>query len=190
LRPATSISLSVTHFCEASRGLGSLRACSRRRRGMTHPFLEAVASELGDRGIASLRYNFPFVDRRSKRPDPPALAHATVRAAVTKAADCSRTTAPSRGEVLRRRMTSQAQASSPPPAVRGLVFLGFPLHAAKRPSAERAAHLFDAQIPMLFLQGTRDDQPDLDHLRPLCERLGDNARQPSPSGLRPRSGSG
>ena len=87
-------------------------------------------------------------------------------------------------------MTSQAQASSPPPAVRGLVFLGFPLHAAKRPSAERAAHLFDAQIPMLFLQGTRDDLADLDHLRPLCERLGDNARQPSPSGLRPRSGSG
>ena len=77
-------------------------------------------------------------------------------------------------------MTSQAQASSPLPAVRGLVFLGFPLHAAKRPSAERAAHLFDAQIPMLFLQGTRDDLADLDHLRPLCERLGDNARQPSP----------
>jgi uncharacterized protein len=72
-------------------------------------------------------------------------------------------------------MTSQAQASSPLPAVRGLVFLGFPLHAAKRPSAERAAHLFDAQIPMLFLQGTRDDLADLDHLRSLCERLGERA---------------
>ena len=144
--------------------------------GMTHPFLEAVASELDDRGIATLRYNFPFVERRSKRPDPPALAHATVRAAVTKA----REIAPelplvAGGKSFGGRMTSQAQASSPLPAVRGLVFLGFPLHAAKRPSAERAAHLFDAQIPMLFLQGTRDDLADLDHLRSLCERLGERA---------------
>ena len=139
-------------------------------------FLEAVASELGDRGIASLRYNFPFVERRSKRPDPPALAHATVRAAVMKA----REIAPelplvAGGKSFGGRMTSQAQASSPLPAVLGLVFLGFPLHAAKRPSAERAAHLFDAQIPMLFLQGTRDDLADLDHLRPVCERLGERA---------------
>jgi predicted alpha/beta-hydrolase family hydrolase len=79
------------------------------------------------------------------------------------------------GKSFGGRMTSQAQASSPLPAVRGLVFLGFPLHAAKRPLAERAAHLFDAQIPMLFLQGTRDDLADLDHLRSLCERLGERA---------------
>jgi hypothetical protein len=144
--------------------------------GMTHRFLETAAAELARRGIATLRYNFPFMERRAGRVDPPALAHATVRAAVAAAArlvpDLPLVAG---GKSFGGRMTSQAQAASPLPQVRGLAFLGFPLHPAKRPSAERAAHLAAVQVPMLFLQGTRDALADLDQLRPVCEGLGRRA---------------
>lgn len=142
--------------------------------GMTHPSMEAVAVELAARGIATLRYQFPYMELGQKRPDPPALCHATVRAAVTKAGEL---TLPliAGGRSFGGRMTSQAQAKSALPGVRGLAFLGFPLHPAGRPSDERAAHLFDVQLPMLFLQGTRDALAELSLLRPLVDRLGKRA---------------
>ncbi|HUL09826.1 MAG TPA: alpha/beta family hydrolase [Candidatus Acidoferrum sp.] len=144
--------------------------------GMAHPFLAAVAAELGERGIATLRYQFPYMEQRAKRPDPPALAQATVRAAVAEAArrvpDLPLVAG---GKSFGGRMTSQAQAAAPLAGVRGLAFLGFPLHPAGRPSDERAAHLLDVQIPMLFLQGTRDALADLTLLRLVVERLGKRA---------------
>ena len=144
--------------------------------GMAHPFMERVASELGERGIATLRYQFPYMEQGSKRPDQPLLAQATVRAAVGAAARL----APALpmiagGKSFGGRMTSQAQAASPLPGVRGLVFFGFPLHPAGKPSDQRAEHLFEVHVPMLFLQGTRDALADLALLAPLIERLGDRA---------------
>jgi predicted alpha/beta-hydrolase family hydrolase len=144
--------------------------------GMNHPFMAAVAAELAQRGIATLRYQFPSMERGAKRPDPPKVAQATVRAAVAAAMRA----VPSLpliagGKSFGGRMTSQAQAEAPLPGVRGLVFLGFPLHPAGRPSAERAEHLFAVQVPMLFLQGTRDPLAVLDELQPLCKALGKRA---------------
>jgi predicted alpha/beta-hydrolase family hydrolase len=144
--------------------------------GMTHPFLAAVAAGLAERDIATLRYQFPYMERRSKRPDPPKLAQATVRAAVAAAGRLI----PglplfAGGKSFGGRMTSQSQAESPLCGVRGLVFLGFPLHPPGRPSDERAKHLFEVQVPMLFLQGTRDDFASLTVLQPLIERLGPRA---------------
>jgi predicted alpha/beta-hydrolase family hydrolase len=137
---------------------------------MTHPFMTEIARGLAERSVATLRYQFPYMERGSKRPDAPALAHATVRAAVTEA---SRLKVPlfAGGKSFGGRMTSQAQAISPLPGVRGLVFLGFPLHPPGNPSDERAKHLFEVQIPMLFLQGTRDEFANLDLLQPLCKKL-------------------
>ena len=142
--------------------------------GMTHPFMAAVANELAERGIATLRYHFPYMEQKSKRPDSPKVAHATVRAAVAEAA---RVNLPlfAGGKSFGGRMTSQAQAASPLPAVRGLVFLGFPLHPPGQPSDERAKHLFDVEIPMLFLQGTRDDFAKVELLDPLRDQLGAKA---------------
>ena len=141
--------------------------------GMKHPFLAAVAAELAQRGIATLRYQFPYMERGGKRPDPPAVTHATVRAAVN-AAQQLLPDLPliAGGKSFGGRMTSQAQAKAPLPGVYGLAFLGFPLHPAGRPSQDRAEHLFDVQIPMLFLQGTRDTLAELDQLEPLCRTLG------------------
>src|SRR5438046_972574 len=144
--------------------------------GMTHPFLRAIANGLGDRGIATLRYQFPYMEQGSKRPDAPKIAHAAVRAAVGEAARL----APglplfAGGKSFGGRMTSQAQAASPLPGVRGLVFLGFPLHPAGRPSDERGKHLVDVQVPMLFLQGTRDDLANLPLVEALCQQLGSRA---------------
>jgi predicted alpha/beta-hydrolase family hydrolase len=145
--------------------------------GMTHPFLEAVARELAERGIASLRYQFPFMEQGARRPDPPRLAHATVRAAVAEAARIAPGLALiAGGRSFGGRMSSQAQAASPLPGVRGLAFLGFPLHPAGRPSSERGKHLLDVKIPMLFLQGARDALAELQHLQPLIDGLGDRAR--------------
>jgi uncharacterized protein len=144
--------------------------------GMAHPFMQSMADELGARGIASLRYQFPYVERGSRRPDPPELCHATVRAAVLKAAELAPTLPCfAGGKSFGGRMTSQAQATSPLPGVRGLIFLGFPLHPAGRPSDARGQHLSEVRIPMLFLQGTRDDLADLTLLEPLIERLGSRA---------------
>jgi hypothetical protein len=144
--------------------------------GMAHPFMAAVATDLAARRIATLRYQFPYMEARAKRPDPPALAQATVRAAVSEAARLLPALALiAGGKSFGGRMTSQAQAASPLPGVRGLAFLGFPLHPAGRPSDQRGAHLSDVNVPMLFLQGTRDALADLALLRPLVERLGARA---------------
>lgn len=144
--------------------------------GMAHPFMVAVADELAGRGIASLRYQFPYMEEGGKRPDPPKLAQAAVRAAVEEAARL----VPSLpliagGKSFGGRMTSQAWAASALPGVRGLVFLGFPLHPAGKPSDERAEHLSDVKIPMLFLQGTRDALADVKLLKPVIKRLGARA---------------
>ena len=143
---------------------------------MTHPFLAAVAAELYARNIATLRYQFPYMEAKSKRPDAPKLAQATVRAAVEEAARLTpKLPLLAGGKSFGGRMTSQAQAAEPLPNVRGLVFLGFPLHAAGNPSRERGAHLADIRIPMLFLQGTRDALADLNQLKPLIASLGKRA---------------
>ena len=136
--------------------------------GMTHPFMTGVANELSARGIATLRYQFPYMEKRSKRPDSPKVAQATVRAAVAEASrQLPGLPLIAGGKSFGGRMTSQAQAASPLQGVRGLAFLGFPLHPAGAPSSDRAKHLFDVQVSMLFLQGTRDE---LAHL-PLIESL-------------------
>ena len=143
---------------------------------MEHPFMAAIAAELGALRIATLRYQFPYMERRARRPDPPALCHATVRAAVAEAARL----APALpivagGRSFGGRMTSQAQALSPLPGVRGLAFLGFPLHPAGKPSSDRAKHLAEVKIPMLFLQGTRDALAELSLLEPVVKGLGSRA---------------
>ena len=144
--------------------------------GMTHPFMTAAANELAQRGIATLRYNFPYMEKRSKRPDSPKIAQATVRAAVAHAARLLPLVPLfAGGKSFGGRMTSQAQAAAPLPGVRGLVFLGFPLHAPGRPSDERAQHLYEIRIPMLFLQGTRDEFADFSLLEPVMGRLGARA---------------
>jgi uncharacterized protein len=141
--------------------------------GMTHAFMAAVATELGARGIATLRYQFPYMEKGGRRPDPPKLAHATVRAAVNEAARVlPNLPLLAGGKSFGGRMTSQAQAAAELPGVRGLAFLGFPLHPAGRPSRERGQHLFDVQIPMLFLQGSRDQLAMLDQIELLCGALG------------------
>jgi predicted alpha/beta-hydrolase family hydrolase len=144
--------------------------------GMTHPFMAAIADGLAERGVATLRYQFPYMEKGGKRPDAPKLAQATVRAAV---ADASRLVPGlpliAGGKSFGGRMTSQAQAESPLPGVRGLAFLGFPLHGAGHPSEGRAAHLFEVEIPMLFLQGTRDALADIALMRKLVASLGKRA---------------
>ncbi|WP_206860603.1 alpha/beta family hydrolase [Lysobacter changpingensis] len=144
--------------------------------GMAHPFMAAVAEGLAERGIASLRYQFPYMEQGSRRPDTPRLAHATVRAAVAEAAR-RRPELPlfAGGKSFGGRMTSQAQAQSPLPGVHGLAFLGFPLHPPKKPSDERAAHLSDIDVPMLFLQGTRDELGQMDLMQAVVQRLGARA---------------
>jgi hypothetical protein len=140
--------------------------------GMAHPFMAAVANGLAERGIATLRYQFPYMEHGSKRPDTPKLAQATVRAAVAEASRRLPELALfAGGKSFGGRMTSQAQAASPLSGVRGLIFLGFPLHPAGRPSDDRGAHLFDVQIPMLFLQGTRDALADLQLMQTLAGQL-------------------
>lgn len=144
--------------------------------GMLHPFMANLATDLAARGIATLRYQFPYMEKHGRRPDPPALCHATVRAAV----DAARALLPSLplfagGKSFGGRMTSQAQAANPMPQVRGLAFLGFPLHPPKQPSDSRAAHLLKVQVPMLFLQGARDVYAEPDLLNPLITVLAGRA---------------
>jgi predicted alpha/beta-hydrolase family hydrolase len=141
--------------------------------GITHAFMEDVAAGLAERDIASLRYQFPYMERGSGRTDPPPVCHATVRAAVEEAARLlPGVPLFAGGKSFGGRMTSQAQAASPLPGARGIIFLGFPLHLAKKPSDSRAAHLADVRIPMLFLQGTRDELADLELLEPVTRKLG------------------
>jgi predicted alpha/beta-hydrolase family hydrolase len=144
--------------------------------GMRHHFLEDVAGALAVRGVATLRYQFPYVEHGSRRPDPPGMLEATVRAAVAKA----RELAPdlplvAGGKSMGGRMTSNAMAHRSLDGVRGLVFLGFPLHPPKQPGVARGEHLARVQVPMLFLQGTRDTLADLELITGVCERLGPQA---------------
>ncbi len=144
--------------------------------GMRHPFMATIAAGLADRGIACLRYQFHYMEEGNRRPDPPALAHVTVRAAVAAAAKLvPNLPLFAGGKSFGGRMTSQAQSAEPLPGVRGLIFLGFPLHPSGKPSHERAAHLVDVRVPMLFLQGTRDTLAALDELKPVCKALGKRA---------------
>src|SRR5258708_9562950 len=141
--------------------------------GMTHPFMAAIAGGLGERGVATLRYQFPYMEKGSKRPDSPAIAQAAVRAAVAEAGRrCAGLRLIAGGKSFGGRMTSQAQAMAPLAGVDGLAFLGFPLHPAGKPSSDRAKHLSDVQVPMLFLQGTRDALAELSLLEPVVKGLG------------------
>lgn len=144
--------------------------------GMRHKFMEQMADRLADQGVATLRYQFPYMEEGGRRPNPPAVLAATVRSAV----DCAREAVSdlplfAGGKSMGGRMTSTAASKEPLAGVRGLVFFGFPLHAAGRPGTERGDHLDGVDAPMLFLQGTRDRLAELDLLRPICERLGDRA---------------
>ena len=144
--------------------------------GMNHPFMTRASEALSARGIATHRFDFPYMKAGRSRPDSPAVAEAAVRAAVAEAARVS----PglpllAGGKSFGGRMTSQAQAKEPLPGVRGLVFFGFPLHAPGRPGVERAEHLSAVEIPMLFLQGTRDEFASLDLLQGVVKRLGSRA---------------
>ncbi|HEX6411181.1 MAG TPA: alpha/beta family hydrolase [Sphingomicrobium sp.] len=144
--------------------------------GMTHKAMESNAQGLAERGIATLRYQFLYMEKGSKRPDPPRLAHAVVRAAAAEALRL----APdlplfAGGRSFGGRMTSQAQADAPLPGVKGLAFLGFPLHPAGKPGADRAEHLARVDVPMLFVSGDRDALAELDLLRPVVDRLGERA---------------
>ncbi len=144
--------------------------------GMAHPFMAAASEGLAERGIATFRYQFPYMAKGSKRPDTPKVAQDSVREAVADAARRVPGLALfAGGKSFGGRMTSQAQAASPLPGVRGLVFLGFPLHPPGKPSDERARHLFDVKVPMLFLQGTRDELADPALLQPLVKQLGKRA---------------
>jgi predicted alpha/beta-hydrolase family hydrolase len=144
--------------------------------GMRHPFMAKLANDLAERRIATLRYQFPYMERQGKRPDTPVVCHAAVRAAVAAASGL----VPglpliAGGKSFGGRMTSQAQATAPLPGVRGLAFLGFPLHPPKQPSDSRGEHLARVQIPMLFLQGARDTFAESALLNPLVQRLGSRA---------------
>jgi hypothetical protein len=144
--------------------------------GMAHPFLERLAVELAKTGIATLRYQFPYMEDRRRVPDRPELLLSTVAAAVRLATEA----APglpflAGGKSMGGRMTSQAAAENLLGAVRGLVFFGFPLHPPNRPGTKRAEHLAQVGVPMLFLQGTRDTLADLTLLRPVCAKLGSRA---------------
>jgi predicted alpha/beta-hydrolase family hydrolase len=145
--------------------------------GMAHPFMASVAAGLRERDVAVLRYQFVYMEQGSRRPDRPALAQGAVRAAVARAAELL----PGvplfvGGKSFGGRMSSQAQAEAPMQGVRGLVFFGFPLHAAGKPADTRAAHLADVKVPMLFLQGSRDKLAELDLLRPVVAGLGRRAK--------------
>lgn len=144
--------------------------------GMAHASMTAIAEGLKERGVATLRFQFPYMERGSKRVDSPKVAHATVRAAVSEARQHSgKLPLFAGGKSFGGRMTSQAQAAAPLEGVHALVFFGFPLHPAGAPSVERAAHLQDIAIPMLFLQGTNDALADVALLRPALAKLGRRA---------------
>jgi uncharacterized protein len=144
--------------------------------GMSHPLMTELAEQLADRGIATLRYQFPYMQQGARRPDPPGVAHATVRAAVNAAARrLPGLPLFAGGKSFGGRMTSQAQAEAALAGIRGLVFLGFPLHPAKRPSLDRAQHLAKVGVPMLFLQGARDALAEHALITGVVAELGDRA---------------
>ena len=144
--------------------------------GMRHPFLEAIAQALFDRGVATLRYEFAYMEQHKSRPDPPAVAAARVREAVDRAAaEWPGLPLVAGGKSFGGRMTSTAQAEKPLEGVSGLAFLGFPLHPPGKPSVSRAEHLYAVEVPMLFLQGTRDEFARLELITEVCRKLGPRA---------------
>lgn len=144
--------------------------------GMSHAFMAAIAQGLAERGIATLRFNFPYMEQGSKRPDSPAVAHAAVRAAVAEASrQLPGVPLFAGGKSFGGRMTTQAQATEALPDVQGIVLVGFPLHPAGKPSTERAAHLAGVKLPMLFLQGTHDGLADLGLITQTTASLGKRA---------------
>lgn len=144
--------------------------------GMRHPFMEAICEQLAARRLATFRYQFPYMEQGRRSPSPRGVLLATVRAAVAAAAkEAGGLPLLAGGKSMGGRMTSLAASEEPLPGVRGLVFLGFPLHAAGRPSGERGDHLAGVTVPMLFLQGTRDKLAELSLLEPLCRELGRRA---------------
>ncbi len=179
-KPVTISVSEQTHVSALMQRPASAKACLVLAHGagadMHHSFMAAVAGELMRFGIATLRFQFPYTEKHGKRPDPPALCHATIRAAVA-AAHSLEPSLPlfAGGKSFGGRMTSQAQAQTALAHVCGLVFFGFPLHPPKQPSVERGAHLSQVKIPMLFLQGTRDALAELPLIEPLAHRLGERA---------------
>jgi predicted alpha/beta-hydrolase family hydrolase len=146
--------------------------------GMRHPFLEATAAALAVRGIATLRYQFPYMEQRRGRPDTPTVAMATVRAAIgVAAAELPGLPLFAGGKSFGGRMTSELASREPLPGVLGLAFLGFPLHAPKKPDVKRSTHLYQVPIPMLFLQGTRDDLAEMGRMRSVCADLNSGKRE-------------
>jgi predicted alpha/beta-hydrolase family hydrolase len=157
----------ATHLYVLAHGAGA---------GMRHPFLEAMATQLAEQKIGTLRYQFPYMERGRKSPDTPSVAIAAVRAAVARASELHpELPLIAGGKSFGGRMTSQAQAQAALPGVRGLAFLGFPLHAPGKPDTTRGDHLAQVSIPMLFLQGARDDFARLDLITQVCERLSPRA---------------
>jgi predicted alpha/beta-hydrolase family hydrolase len=143
---------------------------------MNHSFLSSLAGALCEQDVATFRYQFPYTQKGSRRPDPPGILEATVRAAVTAAASAlPGVPLVAGGKSMGGRMTSQAQAKAPLPGVRGLAFVGFPLHPAGEPGTARAQHLKDVKVPMLFLQGTRDTLAELNLIGDVCGKLGERA---------------
>jgi len=144
--------------------------------GMQHKWMEEIAQKLAGRGVATLRYQFPYMEKGNKAPDAEGKLTETVRAAVAAAKQCAGDLPLfAGGKSMGGRMTSLAAAKEALDGVRGLVFFGFPLHAAGKPSAARGEHLVNVAVPMLFLQGSRDTLADLKLLKPLCRRLGKRA---------------
>ena len=138
--------------------------------GMRHPFLEALSAALAAEGVATLRYEFPYMEAGARRIDPKPMLHARVREAARGALE-QRLPLFAGGKSMGGRMTSEAQAQEPLAGVRGIAFLGFPLHPAGKPGTSRADHLNAVKLPMLFLQGTRDELADLALLRPVLAGL-------------------
>lgn len=163
----------VTTLYERPRGARALMVLGHGAgASMRHAFMERVAEDLAGIGVATLRYQFPYMEAGRKRPDHKTTLLATIRAAVDRGNKLARgLPVVAAGKSMGGRMTSLAASEEPLPAVRGIAFFGFPLHAAGKPGAERGEHLREIDLPLLFLQGTRDALADLDLLRPLVKKL-------------------
>jgi hypothetical protein len=140
--------------------------------GMNHPFMVSLANSLAESGIATLRFNFPFAENKKGRPDVPAVAHKTIEAAIIEAQRLSPgLPVLAAGKSFGGRMSSQYVSTHPETSVKGIIFYGFPLHAAGKPSTDRAAHLKNVKVPMLFLQGSRDALAQWDLIELVCSSL-------------------
>jgi predicted alpha/beta-hydrolase family hydrolase len=143
--------------------------------GMNHPFMESLASKLVEKGIIVIRYNFPYIENKKRSPDPPNILMAAVKSAVSKANELYSLPIFAGGKSLGGRMTSNAASKEMLPDIKGIIFFGFPLHAPGKSSNERAEHLYNVNVPMLFIQGTRDKLADLSLLNPVIKKIGDKA---------------